>query len=114
MDRVDALVPYLREIVDKHPDVLERLRDSGHAARCWYAWPPSIVEWAWVELNQSKFNATCGDWHRRNAYVIPPSCAYERVDIPHLTVEFFVFDITIYEDIYIYVCLYIYFFFLYM
>ena len=41
------------------------LREAGRELRCWYAWPPSWVEWSWLEMNKSKFNKTCQDWVRR-------------------------------------------------
>ena len=36
-----------------------KLQEAGRELRCWYAWPPSNVEWSWLEMNKSKFNATC-------------------------------------------------------
>ena len=69
MTEVDPLVDYLKEMVVKDTDRMLKLQEAGRELRCWYAWPPSNVEWSWLEMNKSKFNATCQDWHLKNAYV---------------------------------------------
>jgi len=54
-------------IIIKHhhlPQAVRRmveLREAGRELRCWYAWPPSWVEWSWLEMNKSEFNKTCQD-----------------------------------------------------
>merc|ERR1711994_1020847 len=68
MTEVSELVTHLRQLRER-PEVLHSLRSAGREFRCWYAWPPSWVEWSWIDMNRSKFNATCGDWHVQNAYV---------------------------------------------
>eukprot|EP00928_Gymnodinium_smaydae_P037025 TRINITY_DN25772_c0_g1_i1.p1 TRINITY_DN25772_c0_g1~~TRINITY_DN25772_c0_g1_i1.p1 ORF type:complete len:728 (-),score=166.66 TRINITY_DN25772_c0_g1_i1:70-2073(-) len=69
MAEVPALVDYLRRLRDQSPEYIERMRKAGEELRCWYAWPPSWVEFQWLEVNKSKFNVTCSTWHVRNAYV---------------------------------------------
>merc|ERR1712224_1172374 len=69
MDRVGELVPYLRDFRQEHEDLILKFREAGREARCWYSWPPSAIEWQWTELNLSKFNRTCGEYHRKNAYI---------------------------------------------
>merc|ERR1712194_723481 len=69
MAQVGELVTYLRRLQEEQPAIVQALRDAGQALRCWYAWPPSWVEWSWVELNRSKFNDTCGSYDVQNAYV---------------------------------------------
>lgn len=69
MTEVDALVDYLKQLVVENSDRMVELREAGRELRCWYAWPPSWVEWSWLEMNKSEFNKTCQDWHLKNAYV---------------------------------------------
>merc|ERR1719310_2181013 len=69
MTRVPELVQYLRMLVQEHPDIVHAMRRKGMEMRCWYAWTPSWVEWGWTDLNRSKFNATCPEYHTQNAYV---------------------------------------------
>jgi len=69
MTEVKELVTHLRQIRDERAQVLYDLQEAGRALRCWYAWPPSWVEWSWIDVNKSKFNHTCDEWHVKNAYV---------------------------------------------
>eukprot|EP00927_Polykrikos_kofoidii_P065560 TRINITY_DN6129_c0_g2_i1.p1 TRINITY_DN6129_c0_g2~~TRINITY_DN6129_c0_g2_i1.p1 ORF type:complete len:662 (+),score=77.61 TRINITY_DN6129_c0_g2_i1:170-1987(+) len=69
MTQTATLIDYLRHLRDERADRIFKLVQAGEEMRCWYSWPPSWVEWPWVDLNKSKFNATCADWHVRNAYV---------------------------------------------
>jgi len=69
MNRVPELVTYLRRLREEEPETIEAMRDAGKALRCWYSWPPSWVEWSFIELNKSKFNDTCDTYHTTNAYV---------------------------------------------
>ncbi|CAJ1362126.1 unnamed protein product, partial [Effrenium voratum] len=69
MTEVPALVEYLKHMAMEDAERMLELHEAGKELRCWYAWPPSWVEWSWLELNKSKFNRTCEDWHIRNAYV---------------------------------------------
>lgn len=69
MNRVPELVDYLRRLNDEEPHVVEAMREAGKELRCWYAWPPSWTEWSWIDLNKSKFNHTCSQYHIQNAYV---------------------------------------------
>lgn len=69
MTQVPALVDYLKQLAFEDAERMSQLWEAGKALKCWYAWPPSWIEWSWLELNKSKFNATCEDWHLRNAYV---------------------------------------------
>merc|ERR1712224_870716 len=69
MEEVPELVTYLRRLLKERPDAVRALRRAGEALRCWYAWPPSWLEWSWIDLNRSKFNDTCGSYHVNNAYV---------------------------------------------
>lgn len=80
MNDVPGLVAYLRRLRAEAPDYVEQMRQAGEALRCWYAWPPSWVEWSWIELNRSKFNKTCSEYHIRNAYV-----AVTRLLVPKVT-----------------------------
>eukprot|EP00440_Ansanella_granifera_P003736 gb/GFBE01004053.1/.p1 GENE.gb/GFBE01004053.1/~~gb/GFBE01004053.1/.p1 ORF type:complete len:633 (+),score=120.75 gb/GFBE01004053.1/:1-1899(+) len=66
MKEVPMLVEYLRSM---EAEQIAALYSAGKEFRCWYAWPPSSVEWAFVEVNKSKFNSTCSRWHINNAYV---------------------------------------------
>jgi len=69
MAEVGELVTYLRRLQQEQPEAIEAMRDAGRKLRCWYAWPPSWVEWTWVDLNRSKFNSTCGSYDIQNAYI---------------------------------------------
>jgi len=69
MAEVKELVAYLRGLRDERPQAVHELREAGRELRCWYSWPPSWVEWSWIDMNRSKFNATCEKWHVQNAYV---------------------------------------------
>eukprot|EP00811_Abedinium_folium_P024141 NODE_3388_length_2045_cov_5.776330.p1 GENE.NODE_3388_length_2045_cov_5.776330~~NODE_3388_length_2045_cov_5.776330.p1 ORF type:complete len:668 (+),score=111.25 NODE_3388_length_2045_cov_5.776330:131-2005(+) len=69
MTKVDKLIPYLRLLWSEYPAVVRDLQEAGRLARCWYAWPPSWIEWDWIHLNRSKFNSTCGEYHLQSAYV---------------------------------------------
>mmetsp|Transcript_17943 Transcript_17943/g.40450 ORF Transcript_17943/g.40450 Transcript_17943/m.40450 type:complete len:625 (+) Transcript_17943:21-1895(+) len=69
MTEVHALVDVLKQMASDDPDRMFSLHMAGRELRCWYAWPPSWVEWSWLEMNKSKFNQTCQDWHIKNAYV---------------------------------------------
>jgi len=69
MKEVPVLVDYLRQMKENNPEDMLALHLAGKELRCWYAWPPSWVEWSWVEVNKSKFNKTCSQWHVKNAYV---------------------------------------------
>jgi hypothetical protein len=69
MAEVGELVTYLRRLHQERPDVIQSLRAAGEAVRCWYAWPPSWLEWSWIDLNRSKFNSTCGSYDVNNAYI---------------------------------------------
>merc|ERR1712166_1051858 len=68
MQEVGELVTYLRRLIQERPDAVRDLRKAGEALRCWYAWPPSWLEWSWIDLNRSKFNSTCGSYDN-NAYI---------------------------------------------
>jgi len=69
MTDVPGLVTHLRKLQSERPDVIFELSAAGRGFRCWYAWPPSWMEWAWIDLNRSKFNSTCENWPLQNAYV---------------------------------------------
>jgi len=69
MAEVGKLVPYLRRLREEQPDTIRTLAEAGRLLRCWYAWPPSWIEWSWIDLNRSKFNNTCSSYMLRNAYV---------------------------------------------
>jgi len=66
MTEVPELVSHLRQM---HPETVRALQEGGRAFRCWYAWYPSTLEWSWIDLNRSKFNKTCPQYHLQNAYV---------------------------------------------
>ncbi|CAE7947509.1 rib-1 [Symbiodinium sp. KB8] len=59
MTQVPALVDYLKQLAFEDAERMSHLLEAGKALKCWYAWPPSWIEWSWLELNKSKFNATC-------------------------------------------------------
>merc|ERR1712194_651471 len=69
MTQVPELVAYLRHLRDENPEEVFAMQEAGKEMRCWYAWPPSWAEWSYIDLNRSKFNATCSQWHVKNAYV---------------------------------------------
>merc|ERR1712217_247287 len=69
LSQVKELVAYLRNLLKAEPDTIRALRDAGQELRCWYSWPSSWIEWSWLDLNNSKFNATCSDYHMQNAFV---------------------------------------------
>merc|ERR1719282_1077757 len=67
--RPSMLGKYLQRLYEEQPATVEQMRIAGSAARCWYSYPPSYIEWDWIELNRSKFNQTCATWHINNAFV---------------------------------------------
>lgn len=69
MADVPGVVAHLRMLRDQGAEVVRAMLARGCELRCWYAWTPSWVEWSWLDLNRSKFNATCADYHVKNAYV---------------------------------------------
>lgn len=69
MEDVPGVVKYLRRLRDEAPALISAMQDAAADFRCWYAWPPSWVEWSWLDLNKSKFNSTCPTYHLQNAYV---------------------------------------------
>lgn len=69
LENVPGLVDYLRRLQTEAAPYVKQMMQAGAELRCWYAWPPSNVEWAWIDLNRSKFNKTCAEYHTRNAYV---------------------------------------------
>lgn len=69
MTEVKELVAYLRRIQSESPEVVEGLRQAGKAMRCWYAWYPSWIEWSFIDLNRSKLNATCSEYHMKSPYI---------------------------------------------
>merc|ERR1712083_372150 len=60
---------YIERLWRQQPAVLEKMIEDAAAVRCWYAYIPSFIEWDWIQLNKSKFNATCPTWNRHNALV---------------------------------------------
>ncbi|CAE7347657.1 rib-1 [Symbiodinium microadriaticum] len=60
MTQVPALVDYLKQLAFEDAERMSHLLEAGKALKCWYAWPPSWIEWSWLELNKSKFNVANG------------------------------------------------------